>query len=79
MHHMNLAIPIIGKVLTFSAHPLGERARALATPGQSYDMPFLSIHKLYLFGGGAPDAPAVQASPTIECSPIPSLSESCHD
>jgi len=50
-------------ILTFSARPLGKRG-ALATPGKSYDIPFLSIQKFCLFRGGAPDTTAVRASPT---------------
>lgn len=49
-------------ILTFL---LGERTCALeVTPGRSYDMKLLPTYRLYLFGGGAANALAVQVSPT---------------
>ena len=60
-------------ILTFL---LGERTCALeVTPGRSYDMKLLPTYRLYLFGGGAANALAVQVSPT-NIPPILPLSKS---
>jgi len=48
---MNSAIPIIGNDphVYYACRPLGKRG-ALATPGKSYDIQFLSVKALLLQG-----------------------------